>query len=233
VNSDISGLFTYWRLQNTILYEDIYSQFEIMLPVSPEGYKPKVSSILELADFGAALTVHNEYIRESLRWLDAQMETETMMEAQNGPMGDMLEINSSGKYEVQYVPPNNELYSIVPVICGQFFAPADYYSGIYELAPHRIEKSQYCDLYETSGVMEYKSFNYLLDLAPFTAQENIQVNRLYKDIENYMVEALTSFITRGVTDQSWESFIDGLDGLGVYEYVALYQDAYDRYLQNN
>ena len=233
VNSDISGLFTYWRLQNTILYEDIYSQFEIMLPVSPEGYKPKVSSILELADFGAAVTVHNEYIRESLRWLDAQMETETMMEAQNGPVGEMLEINSAGKYEVQYVPPNNELYSIVPVICGQFFAPADYYSGIYELAPHRIEKSQYCDFYETSGVMEYKSFNYLIDLAPLTAQENIQVNRLYKDIENYMVEALTSFITRGVTDQSWESFIDGLDGLGVYEYVALYQDAYDRYLQNN
>ena len=79
--------------------------------------------------------------------------------------------------------------------------------------------------------MEYKSFNYLLDLAPLTAQENIQVNRLYKDIENYMVEALTSFITRGVTDQSWESFINGLDGLGVYEYVALYQDAYNRYLK--
>ena len=56
------------------------------------------------------------------------METETMMEAQNGPVGEMLEINSAGKYEVQYVPPNNELYSIVPVICGQFFAPADYYS---------------------------------------------------------------------------------------------------------
>ena len=233
VNSDISGFFTYWRLSNSILFEEIQSQFTYMIPVSGEGYEPKVSSLLELTQFGAALTVHNKYIGESLRWLDAQMETETMMVSQNGPIGEMIELNEEGKYEIIYVPEHNDLYSIVPVICGQFFAPADYYSQIYEMAPHRVEKAEYCREYEKSGVMEYKSYQYLTDLSPLTSEEHLRVNKLYNDINKYMTEALTNFITRGVTDESWQSFSEGLDALGVGEYVALYQRAYDEYLENN
>lgn len=233
VNSDISGFFTYWRLENTILSEEIYSQFVNMIPVSEEGYDPKVSSTLELADYGAALTNQNEYIGESLRWLDAQMETETMMESQNGAVGDTLKINDSGKYEVVYVPEYNELYSRIPLICGQFFAPADYYSQIYELAPHRIEKANYCNDYIDNGVMEYKSYQYLIDLALLNSDEHLKVNKLYNEIEKYMTEALTNFVTRGVTDESWVIFNEELDNLGVDEYIALYQNSYDKYPKNN
>lgn len=232
VNSGISGFFTYWRLSNTILYEEIHTQFVNMIPVSEEGYDIKVSSILELADFGASLTTHNEYVKESLRWLDAQMETEMMMESQNGPIDDTLKINDEGKYEVVYVPPHNELYSIIPIITGQFFAPADYYSDIYEMAPHRIEKANYCAEYEKSGVMEYKSFQYLTELSPLNSEAHLRISRLYNEIDKYMTEALTNFITRGITDESWQNFIDELDNLGVNEYVSLYQSAYDKYMIN-
>ncbi len=41
-------------------------------------------------EFGAALTIQNHDIPSSLRWLDAQFETENMLVAQNGKIGDTL-----------------------------------------------------------------------------------------------------------------------------------------------
>ncbi len=227
MNNGTSGFFTYWRLQNTILNEDIYTQFENIIPVSAEGYNASVSSILELAMFGAALTVQNENIEASLRWLDAQMETEQMMVSQNGPIGDTLIINDEGKYEVSYVPENNDLYSIVPLICGQFFAPADYYSQIYSPAAHRIEKTNYCKEYEKSGVMEYKSYQYLTELTQMNSEDNMRTNKLYNEIDKFMTEKITNFVTQGVTDESWQLFIDELHDIGADEYVALYQNNYN------
>jgi putative aldouronate transport system substrate-binding protein len=232
LNMGTGGYFTYWRLQNTILQEDIYKQFKCMLPVAAEGYGPAVSATLEIPDFGAAVTVANRHVRESLRWLDAQMETETMMISQNGPMGDMLKINDRGKYEVAYVPPDNGLYEIVPVICGQFFAPADYYSKIYEMAPHRVEKAGYCAWYAEAGVMEYKSFQYLTRLAPRMAEQSVRISKLYTEMDKYIGEALAGFITQGVSDESWQTFTERLAKLGADEYVAIYQNAYDKYLKS-
>jgi putative aldouronate transport system substrate-binding protein len=233
LNMDTSGYFTYWRLQNTILKEDVYKQFKCMLPVAAEGYRPAVSATMEVPDFGAAVTVANRHVQETLRWLDAQMETETMMVSQNGPMGEMLKINANGKYEVAYVPPDNGLYEIVPVICGQFFAPADYYTSIYEMAPHRVEKADYCAWYAEAGVMEYKSFQYLTKLAPLTADQSTRLNKLYVDIDKCIQEALTDFITRGVSDISWQTFTDRLKRMGADEYTSIYQAAYDEYLKSD
>ena len=106
-----------------------------MLPPVADGYKASVSSILEVPSPGAYLTVTNSNPEASLRWIDAQLETETMMVAANGKMGEQMIINDEGKYEVIDVPEDNGLYDFVPVTMGQFFAPGDYYTEIYEMAP--------------------------------------------------------------------------------------------------
>lgn len=230
INKDSAGLMTYWRLQNSAIKPEIAAQFRVMLPVAAQGYEPAVSSTLEFTEFGAALTVANEHILETLRWLDAQFETETMMVSQNGPLGDTLTINDAGKYEVVYVPQDNELYTIVPVICGQFLAPAAYYQSVYEKAPHRVEKSEYCAQYTQAGVMEYRSYQYLTEIIKMTAEENGRANRLYLSIKEHMTESIAGFITMGVTDSSWQAFLDKLDLFGADSYITLYQQAYDRYL---
>ncbi|MGI5899543.1 MAG: sugar ABC transporter substrate-binding protein [Christensenellales bacterium] len=228
VNQDTSGFFTYWRLLNSAVGGDMAEQFVCMLPVSAEGYQARVSSTMELAQFGAAITVQNQYPQESLRWLDAQMETEIMMISQNGKLGDTLAKEEDGKFRVLYVPESNALYDIVPVICGQFFGPKDYYNKIYNMAPHRAEKAGYCRWYTESGVMEPFSFQNLTMLAPLSAEDATDINTLYSDIERYMTESITKFITTGVDDSSWQSFIGGLDSIGVEEYIRAYQGAYDK-----
>ena len=54
-----------------------------------------------------------------------------MLVAQNGKIGDTLILRDDERYEVTYVPAGNELYKTVPIICGQFFAPASYYASVY------------------------------------------------------------------------------------------------------
>lgn len=128
VNANQVGFFCYLRLINTALQPEVYAQYHSILPPVADGYKAAVSQILEVPEQGARLTIANEHVEETLAWIDAQLDTETMMTAANGKMDDMIKINDAGKYEVQYVPENNGLYDIVPVTCGQFFAPGDYYT---------------------------------------------------------------------------------------------------------
>ncbi len=231
MNRDTTGYFSYWRLGNTDLDGRITRQFEVMKPVSAAGRQVKMARYRDVVEFGASLPRQNQNVEASLRWLDAQMETETMLISQNGPMGDMLTRNSDGRYQVVHVPEANELYSIVPVICGQFFAPASYYEQVYVPAPHRQEKSAYSALYEEAGVLENISYRLLNYVTPKTSAESARLTQLKTQLKTVIDGALVSFITGGVTDADWDAFLQDLQAAGAEEYTALYQTAYDRYLQ--
>ncbi len=231
MNRGATGYFSYWRLGNTDLQSSITSQFEVMLPVAAQGHQVRLARYADVVEFGASLTRQNQNIEASLHWLDAQLETETMLVSQNGPVGEMLTRNADGRYEVVHVPEANELYSIVPVICGQFFAPVSYYEQVYVPAPHRQEKSAYSAMYEEAGVLENTSYRLLHYVTPKTSAESARLTQLKTQLKTVIDEALVSFITAGVTDEGWEAFIRDLYAAGAEEYTALYQTAYDRYLQ--
>jgi len=240
MNSGINGYTTYLRLKATALSEEIYSQFVSILPPAAEGYAPQVPQILELPAKGAMLTIGNEHVEETLRWLDAQMETETMMTAANGNVSGTypfdpspMFVNSQGKYEVAYVPENNGLYQYVPVTQGQFFAPGDYYAEVYEMPPHRVERLEYSKAYAAAGVLEPKSFYYLYQLVKPTNEEATELALLFTEIETFMKESITGFIVNGVTDDSWAKFQQQAKAVGADRYVELYQKVYDEYLAAN
>ncbi|MGI5899544.1 MAG: extracellular solute-binding protein [Christensenellales bacterium] len=240
MNSDIAGYTTYLRLLNTALTEPIRDQFISILPPVADGYEAKVSQILEVPDFGAAITIANEHPEASARWFDANLETEPMMISQNGPVepiegNDMfkeptMRINEEGKYDVIYVPENNGLYSIVPVTAGLFFAPADYYSQIYKMAPHREERFNDSVMYAEAGVLEYKSYQTLTRLCKPTSDEATRINELYVELDKFMLEFMSNSISGGVTDASYDQFLSTVKAIGIDEYVGLYQDIYDRFL---
>ena len=230
VNAGATGYFSYWRLSNTVLSSNVIAQYECMLPVAADGYDAKLPRLSDVVEFGAALTVQNQDIPASLRWLDAQMDTETMLVSQNGPVGDMLRLNDDGRYEVVYVPETNDLYGIVPVICGQFFAPAEYYESVYVPAPHREEKTSYSDLYEAADVLEEDSYRILTYVMPKTSSESARLQQLHTQLKTVVDRALVNFMMNGVTDESYATFEQSLRDAGAAEYKALYQAAYDRYL---
>lgn len=229
VNAGTTGMFSYWRLQNTALNPGIASAYEIMLPVHADGTAACLPRNMDIIEFGAALTTDNRDIEASLRWLDAQFETENMLVSQNGPVGDTLVRREDGRYEVSYVPPDNELYQSVPVICGQFFAPADYYASVYVPAAHRQEKAGYCALYEDAGVLEPVSAKLLTTVASQTTSQSAAVTRLKAKLKSAVDAEIVAMVTQGVTPERREAFLARLRESGSQEYRQVYQQIYDRW----
>ncbi len=238
MNAGQVGFTTYLRLINTALQQPIVEQFTHILPPASE-YGVSVPQILEVPSMGAALTIANKHIPETLRWLDAQFETETMMVSVNGPIQEggpiapTMKINDEGKYEILYIPENNGLYEIVPVYHGQFFAPGDYYFDIYKMPPHRVERYNYAREYEAANVLEPRSFEYLSKLVKLDSEDALEATRLFNEIEKFMKESISNFITGGVTDENWQAFLDTAEAVRVGRYIELYQKGYDAYLDKN
>ena len=233
VNQGNVGMFSYWRLQNTALSPSVISMYEVMTPVHAEGRQACLPRLIDLIEFGAALTVDNHDVEASLRWLDAQFETETMLVSQNGAVGDTLIRQEDGRYAVAYVPADNALYRTVPVICGQFFAPAGYYDSVYVPAPHREEKAGYCRLYEEAGVLESTSCKLLTTVAPRTPEEDARIHRLHSRLKSVVDTALVEMITKGVTEESAADYEAKLSDAGWEEYRGIYQDIYDRWVDEH
>jgi len=238
MNAGVVGYTTYLRLINTALSPDIAAQYESILPPASK-YGVQVPRLLEVPSVSAVLTIGNKHVNESLRWLDAQFETETMMVGYNGPIHEggpippTMKINAAGKYEIIYVPENNALYKYVPVYHAMFFAPGDYYFKIYEMPPHRVERYNSSKQYADAGVLEPRSFTYLQRLVKPGPDDAIEISRLYNEIDKLMQESIANFIRGGVTDAAWQTFLNSCKAVGVERYISLYQKAYDAYLKAN
>jgi len=230
VNAGEVASFNYLRLINTALTPDTYANFDSMLPPAADGYKVTVPQVLEVPKGAAYLTSACSDPEAALKWIDAQLETEMMMVAANGKMGEQMIINEEGKYEIINVPENNGLYDIVPVTMGQFFAPGEYYSAIYQMAPHRVERYEDSVAYAEADVLEYKSYQYLRDLSKMSNEDSIKVANIFTELKKFMQESVIDFVKNGVTDESFDAFIATAKAIGTEEYVELYQAAYDAYL---
>ena len=230
VNNGEVGYFCYLRLINTAIKAENVENFKSILPPAAEGYKAAVSQILEVPSAGAYLTSNCKDPVAALKWIDAQLETETMMVALNGKVGEQIVLNDEGKYEVIDIPADNGLYKFVPVTMGQFFAPGDYYTSIYQMAPHRVERYEDSKWYAEENVLEYKSFQYLRDLSKMSNDDATEAADIYTELQKLVEESFSNFVRNGVTDESWNDFQAQAKAIGVERYIELYQNAYDAYL---
>ena len=230
VNNGEVGYFCYLRLINTAIKAENVENFKSILPPAAEGYKASVSQILEVPEAGAYLTSNCKDPVAALKWIDAQLETETMMVSLNGRVGEQIVLNDEGKYEVIDIPEDNGLYQFVPVTMGQFFAPGDYYTSIYQMAPHRVERYEDSKWYAEAGVLENKSFQYLRDLSKLGNEESIEAADIYTELQKLVEESFANFVRNGVTDESWNAFQAQAQAIGSERYIELYQNAYDAYL---
>ena len=230
VNNGEVGYFTYLRLINTAINAENIGNYKSILPPVADGYKASVSAILEIPDPGAYLTKNCKDPVAALKWIDAQLETETMMVSLNGKVGEQIVLNDEGKYEVINIPENNGLYQFVPVTMGQFFAPGDYYTSIYQMAPHRVERYEDSQWYAEAGVLEPKSYQFLEKAIKVPNEDAVEASDIYTELQKLVEESFANFVRNGVTDESWNSFLEQAKAIGSERYLEIYQNAYDAYL---
>lgn len=220
------GFFTAWRLMAMGWDDGVEKDAVLYMPAGSNGATASLSRRLELAKSGAYVTVSNKHVPATMRWLDALLDTETMYSLYYGPEDEGWEYNKE----------NGKIDSIVTDTTGVkncldvntlFFGPAKYISEVFNMSAQRIEKTDYSLAYDAAGVIQKNSNDYLR-LAPLTS-EQIQMSALKEtDIDNAVVENMAKFITNGVTDDSWNTFVALIDGMNVEDYVQMYQDAIDK-----
>lgn len=62
----------------------------------------------------------------------------------------------------------------------------------------------------------------------FTAEENEQLAQYQTLITDYVKESITAFVTGNLPLTQWDAFLAELDSMGLSEYLAIQQAAYDR-----
>lgn len=219
------GLFTAWRLKAMGWEESVEQDCVLFMPTAPEGTTPKLNRSLELAKNGAYVTTGNKYVPETMRWLDSMMDLETMFNLYYGTEGEAWSRNENGKLDSASLDPSRVKDCLDAN--SLFYAPAKYISENYNMSSQRIEKTEYSRAYEEAGIIQKYSNNYL-KMAPLTSEQRQNSTLKETDIDNAVVENMATFITNGVTDDSWNTFVKMFDAMGIEEYIKMYQDAVDQ-----
>ena len=220
------GFFTAWRLTAMGFDNGVLNDSVLYMPAGPGGRKASMYRTMEMAKNGAYITTTNKNVPASMRWLDALLETEMMFSLYYGPKGEGWEYNAeNGKIDSITVDPTRVKNCLD--VNTLFFAPGKYISEVFNMSPQRIEKTNYCLEYDAAGVLQKYSNDYLR-LAPLTSEQIQTLTLKETDIDNAVVEHMAKFITGGVTDDSWNSFLSIFDKMGIDEYIQIYQNAIDQ-----
>lgn len=231
------GCFIGWRLEGMAhTFEGMEEQFVCMDPprvdgVDPVWYKTEASAMIG----GAAITIANEHVAETIAWLDYLMNPDIAFQARQGVLGVYQELNDEGKFVVKAKDDGSQLYTNEEINAdcpgpgGLFFLTSEVIQEKYELASAALEKYPYCEQYEP----------YLCEQSPDLisrgrlSQEDRDTNsRLKSDIDKFVDESTIRFISEGVTDNTWNTYLETLQSIGLEEYVALNQKSYDAFNKN-
>ena len=211
--------------------EAIYTQYQcIILPPSAEGYQAKLQRYIEIPSFGAAITAGCKDVEAAARWLDTQFIWDNMITGYNGAKEEFWFYNADNMVELR---PMSDGTRTVPGQSSMMFCSGDEYFAKVVMASHRIEKTEYCKAYEEAGVIEKNSWNILSRLVTLNVEEATEKDLLFAEIHKYANESLSNFIVKGVTDESWNTYMETLNNLRLDDYIALYQTAYGRYAAAN
>lgn len=216
------GFFAAWRLIAMGFDDSVMKTCTLYTPDS----SAKFARILEVAKGGAYLTATNEHVEDSLRLLDAMLDTEMMFSLYYGEQdatdGSGWKYNENGKIDSI----NDGTVDVKNYIdCNtMFFAPATYIYDNFNMPAQRVEKTEYCQIYDDAGIIQKYSNDYF-KFAPLTSEQLQNITLKETDINNAVVENVASFITNGVTDQTWDQFVAIFDGMDTDSYVQIYQDA--------
>ena len=224
------GFFSAWRISNMGFDDGVYKDCTVILPPHAEGYEALMDRYIEVARPCGFVTSSCKNPELACRFLDAMMDTEMQADLyygmQNATIGQGWKYNEeNGKIDTYTV--SSETIKAQIDCNTQFFAPGKYINSTYNWSPARLEKIEYCEMYDAAGVINKYSSQYL-GFCGLSADVLSEFNLLEVDIKSAISEAVADFVQHGITDSSWDSFTAKFAKMGIDNYVATYQAAIDQ-----
>ncbi len=222
------GFFTLWRLIAMGMDDGVASNSVCIMPPSAEGTNSLMHRTMEIAKPAVFVTRTNQNIPATMRLLDTMLETEMQFSLYYGEKdatdGTGWAYNENGKIDSL---DTNSADVLDHLGCNTlFFAPGEYISSTFNMPPQRVEKTTYCKDYDAAGHIQKYSNDYL-DIVPLTADQIAEAGLTQTDINSTVWEGISNFVYKGVTDESWNTFVEKFENMKVDEYVKMYQDAVD------
>ena len=223
----IYGAGTIWSMHNAFGTDDVeVAQYVPMLPLKgPSGKQVYLERPGGLRSNGAFAITSNCKIPEvAMRWADAMYETKTARQAYYGLEGvaiekaenDMWKMIDTGGEDLRHKEAPGK--RAIPAITKEMYAQMEKSPGI-------VERDK---IFET-----YEPFIYSVPKKPMkTMEEMDELGVIEVEITDYVKKMTAEFISKGVTDDGWNTYCKALEGLNLARYMELYNQIYDRYTSN-
>jgi len=220
----VVGLFPFWRLTQMNIDANLETAAHLY-GVAAEGYTPKMHTNLGYMTPRIYLTKDNQHVEETLRWFDAQLEKETMFNMYCGPKDGNWHYEEDGS--LSYFSASGDWSQLCLNVQAMLNVPTPMYAAEnINLSAAYVEKAVYVDAHREAGMLQTYP-NTLLKIVPLSADDTYEINLILADIQTAVQEFVSKSITEGVTDESWNAFMDICGKLRVDEYISIYQNALD------
>lgn len=224
-NNGLGGVASFYNPLSLIV-RDQAEKFSLYVQDGGASY----SWMYTMAKPGVYLTTTNEYPEATLRLIDAMLEKETMW---NNYAGDPdrsyagWEYNEEGLIE-NFTVEGAEIPAVKDYlgVCAPFFAPGEYYSQSFAVTIGRAAIDESDAAYKATGDCTKYSHTYL-SMVVFDSDQTAEKALIETELNSAIDEHMALFIKDGVTDDSWNEFIDILKNMKAEEFVKMYQDGID------
>lgn len=198
-------------------------------PTGEQHWACEDTSVWSLGSY--AISKDCEIPEIAFRWGDLQFREDLAIQSSWGTFDDVLQKDENGEY-VMALPPegmtDEEYYQqFAPRVNGIFAVTKEQYDTKFE----GIKNDR--SLYEKNHLNEtlyapYTEQNYFPKML-LTTEEVEQISLVQTEINNYVVEKMAGWMLNGGIEKEYDEFVEELENMGVRDYIAIYQGAYDRY----
>jgi len=196
-------------------------------PLKGPGGAQQLNSYPEYYLFKGALGITNvnPHSELTVRWIDQVFDTKTSWEFGFGPFGVNYTEKSDGTIEANPVPEglnfNQFRLSEAPANDFPYIILRDYYDKVQQSEAVENRKKLVAEL------SPYQVKEYYPDIL-FSEEDQRNLDRLNKDIVEYVNQQQAKWIVDGKIDEEWDAYVAQINKMGLDELISIYQTNLDR-----
>lgn len=226
----VLGSYIWWETEEVVGPD---RADEYVLVPALEGVAGRLVGHSNGSDFGAgafAITNANEYPEVTMRWVDRLYDPVMSAQVSWGPIGTTLEENADGVLQQMELPADvsaGELRQKVAPGGPRVTLKEDFEDVVL---PEPRAAQRVADLEEL--YLPYAEDEWFPNV-PFSEEEIQEINSIETEIKTFVNTRRAEWVANGGVEEDWDAYVAQLEQMGLERMIELYQQAYDRYLENS
>lgn len=221
----IVGAFILYADENFLGADRAYADYQYLLPLKgPKGDQlwNRYDNSMYIGKY--SITTSCKYKEAAMRLGDYIFDPTVSTIVHWGEENKNLQLGSDGSVKILPPPANESVDSYRFKLCPAPAAPGVILKEQYDKFTFFTDKQKKIERYKAYDPYAIKKL--LPKVLPFNSSENDQIVTLFKDIDNYVKQKKSDWITgTGDIDKEWDSYVKTLKDMGLDNFVKIYSDA--------